>query len=400
MRAMLVKKAAYAFVLFYFLYLVAHIAFDKSDDYQWDFRSNCNAAKAYVSGLNPYSGTYLQFNRAYPYPPHTLWFYKLFTLVNWNTAFYLFLFLKAALLGWLIYLCRSRFIGEECDALFFLFCIVAYNSPLCTDLWVGNNTVIEQCVLWSAFSFYLRRKLVPFCALVVLLAAWRITEAYFLILVLFSTDKKRYLYMVGSCVALAGILLLSFLKNPQLYASSVNGIMNLAFIKQHGGLECPSSYYFLRSLFDLLAKKTGLVVPSHITWGCYIGIAVIVISLTYQACVRVSAARSKSDVQKILVYLNCFAYVLVLPYISDYWYALLIVPTYYVMKRATRLSTYILLFILASLSKEGKFFYDDVVGLMWNYYPLLIAYAMWGIFLGILWGDNARAYDRVPEATR
>lgn len=195
--------------------------------------------------------------------------------------------------------------------------------------------------------------------------------------------------MVGSCVALAGILLLSFLKNPQYYVSFICA-MGREFSPQHGGLACPSSYFFLRSLFTLLFQKTGFVAPGCIAWGCYVGIAAVVISLTCWICARARATQVGSDREKMLVYLTCFTHVLILPYISDYWYAIPIVPTYYVMKRATRLSTYILLLILASLSKEGKFFYDDVVGLMWNYYPLLVAYAMWGIFLGMLWGQRAR----------
>ena len=391
--------------MLYLCWVVAQIALDPIfhktggmidlDGPQNDFLAYYTHAKDYAAGGNLYSDAYLKLHRGYQYPPHSLWFFWLFTLMKIGTAYYLFLFLKCMLLVWLMYLWRAKFIGEDCDALFFIFCILAYNSALFHDIMVGNVTVMEQCVLWSAFYSYLRKKLIPFCVLIVFLASWRIAEVYFLILLLFSTDKKRYLYMVRSFVALALIIFFSFLKNPDVYASSVKVICS--YLVGHGeGPGCPSSYYFLKNLFGMLAQKTGLVVPQPIVWGFYMGIVVMVISLTYQTSIRVRDANEGSDLAKIYIYLNCLTYVLILPHISEYWYVILIVPTYYVIKHATQVSAYIPLFILASLSIEGIGFCVGISGLMWNYHSLLIAYAMWGIFICMLWRGTTRAYERAP----
>ena len=158
-----------------FLYcvgLVIHVAVH-SDKLQWDFKVYYYAAKAYVAGLNPYDvktlseiaqdPRILHLKLKFTYPLVTLLFFRLFLFVDYNTAFYLFLGLKCILLIGLICLWRKEFLKIEADLLFYFFCLLAFNGAIYLDMRSGNICLLEQFVLWLAFYFLLRRRLLLFC---------------------------------------------------------------------------------------------------------------------------------------------------------------------------------------------------------------------------------------------
>jgi hypothetical protein len=107
-----------------------------------------------------------------------------------------------------------------------------------------------------------------------------------------------------------------------------------------------------------------------------------IIYLTYRAAIQLKRSRVPS--REILeVYLICLLYALIHPRMKDYMYLLLIVPSYYIIKntRYTRLAPFLfILFILSNQSLTLPIF-SSVMSLVWSYYPLMIAYCVWGIYL-------------------
>jgi hypothetical protein len=150
----------------YFVTLIMHISANYTH-YQWDFRTHRKAGEIFASGKNPYDADILMSQKGgdflYTYPPVTLFLYRFFTLTSYKTAFHVFLISKCILLVGLIYFWRREFLKQAAGPLFYLFCLLAFNSAVFRDFIAGNINLIEQVMLWLAFCFYLRRKLVLFC---------------------------------------------------------------------------------------------------------------------------------------------------------------------------------------------------------------------------------------------
>jgi uncharacterized membrane protein len=83
------------------------------------------------------------------------------------------------------------------------------------------------------------------------------------------------------------------------------------------------------------------------------------------------------------VFLICLLYALIHPRMKDYMYLLLIVPSYYVIKntRYTKLAPFLFILFILSSERLALPIFSSVMSLIWAYYPLMIAYCVWGIFL-------------------
>ena len=215
-------------LLVYFATLVLHISAN-DDKYQWDFRTHRKAGEIFASGKNPYDPDILMTQEdadfLYTYPPVTLFFYQLFTLTPYKTAFHVFLISKCILLVGLIYLWRREFLKQAAGPLFYLFCLLAFNSAVFRDFIAGNVNLIEQVMLWLAFCFYLRRKLVLFCIFCLLAASFKMIPIFFLVLLLLSDDKKKYIYFAGSAGAFLLYLLVQYIAAAELFAGFIRNAL-------------------------------------------------------------------------------------------------------------------------------------------------------------------------------
>ncbi|MEI6632719.1 MAG: glycosyltransferase 87 family protein [Chlamydiota bacterium] len=382
MRRML-KCLLWLFVICYLTRLFYQVASD-TGEYQWDFRHAYYASQAYLAGMNPYSAEVLtrlagQYTgMRIVYPPHSLLYFAFFTLFTWHTAFYLFLGLKGAALIALGWLWKKFMPGERAGAGFYCFCLLAYFNPLSIDVWVGNRTVFEQLVLWGAFLCFLRGRLIWFCSLVVILASWRASEVLFLSLLLVSPSPRKYRYLWGSCGALALVLLLSYAAQPVLYGNSMRNLALECADKMQQS--CPVSRCFIKDALMMVSLKIGIPLPSSIVTVSYWGWVILVIGITVRACRRLYVSRS-DEAAKVMIFLVCFAYILIFPYGSGYWYALLLVPTYYVITCMVSGRAFPFLFIILAMNRDGNFFNLSLYNLMWTYYPLLCAVLVWGLCL-------------------
>ena len=126
-----------ALLLAYGLTLIMHISANQ-DQYLWDFRTHREAGKILASGANPYEAGNL-FPKArttflYTYPPATLFFYRLFAMPAYQTAFQIFLISKFLLLIGLIYFWQREFLKKDGGTLFYVFCLLAFNSAVFLDM--------------------------------------------------------------------------------------------------------------------------------------------------------------------------------------------------------------------------------------------------------------------------
>ena len=354
------------------------------DIYQWDFYGYYHCAKAYEAGLNPYdTDTVSQMVRKsvfpYVYPPITLFFFQIFTKLDYNFAFYAYLILKCVLITGIIFLWRNVFLNKKTDLLFYLLCLLSFNATIYLDLRSGNISMFEQFMIWLGLFCYLNRKFTLFCITTIAAAIFKIQPILFLFLLLFIENKNKYKYLIGSFFAFGMIFLATYLFEPHLFSNFIANALNTT---KEQGIINPSTFSFTRELLQALSKITGVAVFSKAYLIFYLIMITVIISASWVACISITNLKIQ-DKQKWIIFLICFVYSLICPRFKDYSYIILIVPAYFIIKRVSCIRPYVLLFIFMIISA----IYITLPGLkitvyfFWNYYPLIVSYCLWGLYL-------------------
>ena len=104
--------------------------------------------------------------------------------------------------------------------------------------------------------------------------------------------------------------------------------------------------------------------------------------------------------QMLDVFLVCLAYALIHPRFKDYAYILLVVPAYYIImsNRFTKANPFV--FFLAILLYPPFIIpgTETIFMFFWKYYPLMVAYAIWAMYLyEILSSGKRPPPDAVPQ---
>ena len=368
-------------LLAYCLTLILHIS-AHDDQYLWDFRTHREAGKILASGSNPYDAAEL-FPKArtrflYTYPPATLFFYRLFAIPAYKTAFHIFLISKFILLIGLIYFWQREFLATDAGALFYVFCLLAFNSAVFLDMIAGNINLIQQALLWLGFSYYLKGRLNLFCLFTLIAAGFKVTPIFFLVLLPLSDDKDKYKYFFGAGAAFLAYLLIQYLIVPDLFAGFIRNA--LVVVSEKGGV-VPSTGKLIADIGESIAKMTGLKIPKAFGSAVFLAVAAAVVFLSYKACRRLKQAKIENRAM-LEVFVVCLVYALIHPRFKDYGYMLLLVPSFFIIKhiRYTQIGPFLyLLFILSDrmLLPVAASIYD----IIWAYYPLLVAYCVWGLYL-------------------
>ncbi len=382
--------------------LAIHIYTASNMDTQWDLRRYYYGAVAYASGLNPYDAQALnkisngQKVYEFDYPPPSLYFFQLFALFDYPTVFRFFLYGKFLLLLGLIYLWVKEFIPAETDPLFYLFCIIAYTSAFYWDIRSGNLIALEQVFIWMAFYMYLKHNYILFCLLILMAAIFKITPILFLFLLWFSKDKKLILYSLLT-MALFGILfIISYFSSPVQFQSFLHFLF-VQSISNEDGLFNPSTLSLLRDIFIMLAIKTGIRVSPIVPKILYSILTLAVLFISGRTMLRWNAKQS-NETDKITIFFFCVVYALILPLFKPYSYILLIVPTWFIMKRIPTKTAYWTILILsiffAYLFNISNWYYDVVLKQFYThlyatfyllgYFALFCAFAVWGMYLWVI----------------
>jgi len=369
-------------LLAYFITLVLHISAN-SDQYQWDFRTHRIAGEIFASGSDPYDPAILLNQKGasflYTYPPATLYFYRLFTLTGYQTAFHIFLLVKCVLLIGLILFWKSAFLGQKGDSLFYLFSLLAFNCAVFADLIAGNINLVEQVLLWVGFLFYLKRRLVLFCAFVLLAASFKMTPIFFLVLLFICDHEKKYVYLLVSGSIFLGYLLIQYLIVPDMFAGFIR---NAFTVVGERGAVGPSTDKLIKEIFKLISQMFGPVSPVLI-FMVVIGSAAGVVLLSGRAGLLLKRSLSAhEDSRQLLLFLVCLVYALIHPRFKDYAYMLLIVPSYFMMKNARFTKAFPFMFVFAILASPHLMLpgFDMLSAVLWRYFPLIIAYTVWGLY--------------------
>jgi hypothetical protein len=370
------------FLLVYFLSLALHISAN-FDQYQWDFRTHRKAGEIFASNLDPYDSSILfpqaQTTFLYNYPPVTLYFYQFFAQFDYKTAFHIFLITKCILLIGLIYFWKSVFLKTNTYALFCLFCLLAFNSAVYRDLVAGNINLVEQVLLWPAFFFYIKHRLILFCTFCLLAAGFKMTPTFFLVLLLLADDKKKYQYFLCSGFAYFVYLLLQYIIVPDMFTAAIRN--SFAVVSERGTI-VPSTFTLISDVFNWLSENAGLATPQAFQFAILAAFVSAVILLTYKAHTRLKSAKVENS-RMLEVFLVCLVYALIHPRFKDYAYILLIMPAYYIIMNNRFTKTNPFVFFLAILVYPPFIIPGTEIIFMffWKYYPLFVAYAIWGMYL-------------------
>lgn len=382
-------------VLVYCLATVVYLS-SYPNIFQWDFKAYYYAARAYAAGLNPYDvvvtaavGEYSDFRGSFRfiYPLPMLFLFLPLSLLSYTAALHLFLLIKCVLLAGLIYLWGKEFLEDKPNLSFYLFCIVAFNSPLYIDLRAGNVAIIEQFTLWLAFYFFLKRRLLLFCLFILIPATIKVTPLLFLSLLWFLEGRGRRLYFFGSLLIFVMTLSLFHFCTPVLFAS---------FLCQAGRTVVkasqPSTFALLGDLLGQLGMDACPVVAHCIHVVLFFAIAMAILAVTWRACV-VLRSRHAISREKILIFLVCTVYAVILPHFEDYSYIIVLVPAYAILRRSRPggLSA-LLLFMTLSAAGTTLPLVHPLMRIMLAYSPLILTYLVWGLYV-----REIASRSKVPE---
>jgi len=368
-------------LLAYFITLILHVS-AHDDQYLWDFRTHREAGKILAAGSNPYDAATL-FPKArtrflYTYPPATLFFYRLFALPDYQTAFHIFLIAKFIILVGLVYFWHREFLKEDGGMLFYVFCLLAFNSTVFLDMIAGNINLVQQALLWLGFSFYIKGRYALFCLLTLIAASFKMTPIFFLILMLLPDDRNKYKYFFGAGALFLSYLLIQYLMVPDLFIGFIKNALEV--VGEPGGV-VPSTNKLIAGIFEIVAKITGLTLPPSWQPAIFIATAAAVVFFSYKACRRLKQAQLDNRAM-LEVFVVCLVYALIHPRFKDYGYILLIVPSFYVIKNIHYAKITPFLFILFIMSNRMMLpIVSSIYDVVWAFFPLMVAYCVWGIYL-------------------
>ena len=387
MNRVLLKRVACALLLAYAAAAVVYIAVHKQ--YQRDLYRYYSCAKAYEAGINPYDAEAVSQAAQNPVitftnPPVVLFIWRALSGLDYNLLFYLYLAFKVTLLAALVVLWRNGFLGARAGPGFYILCALGFNSALYLDLLAGNITIPEQCLIWLAFFYYIKHKLPYFCAFIIAASLFKIQPIVFLGLLLFTGEDRKYRLLAGSLAVFAGIIALQYIADPALFARFVAGFNGYAGVER--GIINPSVSALLRDMVDLFLKAQGPALRNAVSTSLYFIVIAPVVFVSVKVLARINSAKIE-DRQTWTVLFGCTVYAVAANYFKDYSYILLLLPAYVVIKK-TRISPRGLLLFIMCISAANVTFPGAraLARVVWNYYPLCLAYLVWGLYLRELRG--------------
>ncbi len=322
---------------------------------------------------------------SFVYPPLTIHFFKIFTIDNYQNSVYFFNLFKFILLIAIFFFWR-KFINLKNLPEFLIFALFVFRTTLGKDFYIGQITVIEQFFLWIAFGFYLKRKYFLFGIFVLFASVFKVTPLFFLVLLLITDDKKRFHYFFASSAIFIGFLALNYLFDPFLFSEFVGhqiGHFETNRIDARG-LSHPSSYSMIEHIISKFLEfrlKPNLI--KILVWGSFGILSVIITLVSYLKIKKLSSFDVKNtDNEIIKIFVVIFVYALINPKFMFYSYIILIVPTFYIIKRTQLIKPFYLYFFILILAGNCSYpGLDYFANIYWNYYPLILSFGIWIIYM-------------------
>ncbi|MCP4646043.1 MAG: DUF2029 domain-containing protein [bacterium] len=390
-----------AVLLLYGAAVVAKIALEP-DVFQVTVRTYFYGGEVFSKGLSPYDGGILSeaadgvIVMPYTYPPVTLHPLRLLGLFGYSAVYYGFLLAKCAALATLFWLWRRDFTGGRLDGAFLLLCLLGFNASVYWDFSAGNVSTFEQVLLWTGFYCFLRGRLGWFTICVVAVASFKLTPIFFLVLLPFSENRRKWGWLCAGSGLFAAILASSFLFHPGLtrdFLANMGSVVpdtagysdNLYYPNP------PATWPMIKAVVATVASKTGIAIPANLAAAGFLLWSALVTVVSYAAYAMARPSDNR-DRLALAVVLACFVYVFVTPRLMIYSYIIMLAPAYFAVRRIDDLRPIYALLALSAVSTTpyrppGFGMAADIA---YDFYPLLIAYAVWAAFLWHLLTVNRR----------
>ena len=349
---------------------------------QWDFRVYYFAAQAWRAGLNPYDPRTLPLDLSkdglrFSYPPYALALFAPLTALPLTAAIQFVLVLKTIALGCLIHIWGRLLRTTLTDPVWVVFLMFAYSSAIFVDFISGSITTFEQLLVWIGVLALIEQRYWPFTMVVVAASLLRLTPIALLAVCLAAPNRRGYRYVGAGAAAFATILLATWGVAPRLTAGFIRSLAGN--VGERGWLN-PAALPLAIDVSGLLGRTIRVAASPLAQAALYLAIVVAVLVPTV-VTIRRLARRGDAPRMDLIVYIAFLAAGLVLPRFKNYSYMLLIVPTYYIAIRSTRLRAAVPLMLLVCLPVYSWITTPANLALLADYSKWLMALGAWALFL-------------------
>lgn len=371
-----------ALLLVYAFHIVDYI-WDNPRSTQWDLMVYYYAAKAHSENLDPYylhsleetSGEKLRLT--FVYHPATLPFFKILNLLEYDTAHYTWLILKLIFLAALIIIWRKYFLRDTSFLLLLALVLLAYDATVYWDLKAGNISIFEQLLLWLAFVFFLKRKPLLFCILVLAASYFKFTPLIFLILLPISDLKHKWRYSAASLGIFLLFIAATYLSSPALFRDFITSFNAIA--------ERGTDYNY--SMLAFLKDFSENVFPfkhvpfQYVISGLLYGLVIIAVGMiSAKAIVR--ASHTREPLRSLLIlFIVCVTSVVILPRMKSYSFIILIPPSLFIMRYYLSQNVNIFVFLLLILPWATPLPDSQLIDTFSRYNPLFMAVMIWIMYI-------------------
>ncbi|MCL6621469.1 MAG: glycosyltransferase 87 family protein [Syntrophobacterales bacterium] len=355
--------------------------------FQWDFRFYYFAAKAHAAGLNPYNtqnlikiaSVAIEPTLGYAYQPITLYFFYPLLLLDFTTAYQVFLLAKIPALIFLVVIWRRWFLENANVALLLLFILLAFNNTIYADLAAGNISIYEQLFIWGALVCFLKRRLALFWLAIVLVAIFKIVPLLFLGLLFLVDDKKQaFTWFSLSLLGYAAFLGLSYLCEPALFVTFFT--QGQAMLTERGVIN-PSSLAFIVGALNQVGNFLGRPFPPLLSQIVFVALAGLILGISFRALIAWQRGGGAHR-DKVALLFACVVYTLIAPRMKNYSYILLLAPAFFMVFKADFLPARPLLLVIVLFSPHLTLpLVGPGVEKLLIYYPLFMAYLVWFLYL-------------------
>ena len=377
-------------VAFSFVVLVAA----RWHDYQWDFYLAYGSGKDFLHGVSPYRGAGLSFYQA----PLTLYFYGLTARLPFLLAYELWLVLKLCALYCLLWIWDRHFLKLARTWWMVVYFVLAYAGTMYADLVSGNVSIFEQLGLWVGFVALLRGHYLRFCVCLILVSQFKLTPMLFSVLLLLVPRVPRWKWFMLCWTGFGAVAALTLVLQPTLLRQFLHAAPTL----DERGTQNPSTLAFLRDAADLL-RGVGYSATTHIDEVAFIVVVVAISAVTLLMLRRHRADVGEID-PRVVIYVSCVAYCLLVPRLKSYSYIILLVPTLQLLRllpRRTLIAAAMGALAAVVVFPHGGSLlpFHSLAELFYDYLPLAAAFAVWLGYMAVLGQPRALQLDAGAHVT-
>lgn len=356
----------------------------------WDFKTYMNASATLTEGKDPYANSsYL--NIYYVYPPWTFaifqpmyLLYRLEGSEMFYHAFQVLMILAAAVI-----------LIKSCEKTRYLVLATLLISGFSAVHWnfITGNIAIVYLVLTALLFYFLGKGRFRFAAVVMgMLAAIPLFPVVFnsLFVALKTSWRERGTVILISLGVFAATLFLSYCLAPDLFLSYVRIMSSPASpVKETGSSSTPTSWYLVKSLAECAGVRAPL----------FTGLALVCFAGAILSALAVFIRKNRGDMVAVYAYVFLVIFLL-MPRAKPYYFAMLIVPVYILIRDAdirTKILSVIIVCLLPVSTIGIWWLWPHLPYLLFEYYQPISLILFMAFLLLNPWKQAA---DTIPDPVK